>query len=690
MKIRQFTFFLFIVFCGLLPVKCFADATLSLYGTFHSMGVIVDIADTDDPDGDALAHVEYRTGTEAFRNGFPLSRISGVRFVGSLFRLQPGVTYDVRVTISDPDGGPLDGSVNQETLSTRSELSTPAPVHSYYVSPYGTGSACSVAVPCSLSQGLQSIQPGDEVVLLGGVYYQGEFQIPGSGSENAPIVIRGHDGETAVLDGADPSAFTWTAQGGGIYKTTLNVESPHVIMANGQRLFPYTDLTDLQASTLGVPGFYTSGTSLYVRLENDADPNAVAVNISRFNHAFYLSGREHIRFSNITFRHYGRASYAKAVYIDTSSDIVVENCIFAYNDLGVGIKRESHRNVIQDNEFMDAIFDWPWSAIKSSGGIEDGGVVFYDPCTGRGNVIRRNVFHDDFDGFGTCPENTAGEPTNETDIYGNVVYNMGDDGVSTDGRCSNVRLWDNTFYDVLIGVSMAPVYDGPVYAIRNLIYRTGVGNNDYPGSSFKFNSGYSASGPMYLFHNTADAYYSENSGIHIKSPGSWANIYARNNIWAGTDYAINNNNTDQPVDFDYDGLYTTLENEFVYWGDGEDRHMRDLETFRQLTGQEAHGLSCDPGFSDPSSHDYTLSAGSCLIDKGLVIPGVNDDFSGAAPDIGAFEYETAFGLAQAQMILKILAGADSKGPDLTNDADNDGMFGISDVIYILQKIAELR
>jgi hypothetical protein len=63
--------------------------------------------------------------------------------------------------------------------------------------------------------------------------------------------------------------------------------------------------------------------------------------------------------------------------------------------------------------------------IKSSGGLEDGGVAFYDPATGRGNIIRRNLFHDDFDGFGTCPEETAAEPTNETDVYENVVYNMG-------------------------------------------------------------------------------------------------------------------------------------------------------------------------------------------------------------------------------------------------------------------------
>jgi hypothetical protein len=214
---------------------------------------------------------------------------------------------------------------------------------------------------------------------------------------------------------------------------------------------------------------------------------------------------------------------------------------------------------------------------------------------------------------------------------------MGDDGVSTDGRCSNLRLWDNRFYDVLIGISMAPVYDGPVYAIRNTIYRTGVGNNDYSGSSFKFNSGYSESGPIFMFHNTSDAWYPGNSGIHIKSPGSWKNIYSRNNIWSGTDYAINNNNAGQPLDFDFDLLYTTMENELVYWGNGPDRHMRDLASFRNLTGQEPNGLSSAPGFSDPASGDYTLSSGSPLIDRGLIIPGINDDYAGRAPDIGAFE-----------------------------------------------------
>jgi hypothetical protein len=101
---------------------------------------------------------------------------------------------------------------------------------------------------------------------------------------------------------------------------------------------------------------------------------------------------------------------------------------------------------------------------------------------------------------------------------------MGDDGMETDGDCSNVRIWGNTFHDVLMGISLAPARIGPVYAIRNLIYRTGVGNNTYTGSPFKFNSsGYGRSGPMYLFHNTSDAALTDprSNGLYVKEPGTW-------------------------------------------------------------------------------------------------------------------------------------------------------------------------
>jgi parallel beta-helix repeat protein len=616
-----------------------AAATLELYGTFHAMGVVVTVAATDDPDGDAAAVVEYRAGGEPYRIGFPLSRVGNTRFVGSLFWLDPGTAYDVRVTFSDPDGDPLDGVTVTGTASTRAEITIPAPSRSYYVSPGGSGTACTEAAPCSLAEGINQAQPGEAVVLHGGIYYQDEIPLPRSGTSGAPIVIRGYDGETAILDGADPDSdsFTWTHQGSGVYYTTVNVAGTHLVTANGQRLFPYNNLTDLQNLSQGsTPGFYADDTTLYVHLTGDADPNSAAMVVSRCETAFYVV-RDYIYFVDLTFRHYGQGSYPKAIYLDGASDSLVQGCTFASNDIGVGIKRESHRNVIQDNEFYDTIFDWPWDGIKyyAGDGLEDGGITFYDPVTGRGTVIRRNTFHDDFDGFSVCPSDEAAV-TNETDVYENVIYNMGDDGVETDGQCSNVRLWGNTFHDVLMGISLAPVYDGPVYAIRNLIYRTGVGNNDYTGSPFKFNNDYSQSGPMYLFHNTADAALPDNNGLYVKAPGTWVQIYARNNVWAGTAYALENYNTGQPIDLDYDDLWNGNSGDLVRW-DGN--RYATLAAFTAATGQEPHGLSVEPGFADAASGDYTLDPASDLIDAGLIIPGINDDYVGAAPDVGAYEYQ---------------------------------------------------
>ncbi len=615
-----------------------AAASLELYGTFQAMGLIVTVADTDDPDQDATATVEYRlSGSGPYRQGYPLSRIENTRFVGSLFWLKPGTSYDVRVTFSDPDGGPLNGTTVAGTVATRPEITIPAPSNSYYVSPSGSGLTCSQFSPCSLAGGLSQAQTGDEVVLRGGVYYQGKIDLLHSGTAGAPILIRSYPGETAVLDGGDPATFSWTAQGGGVYHTTVNAADTHLVMANGQRLFPYENLTNLQnLSRDNTPGFYTSGTTLYVHLAGDADPNSATMVVSRYNYAFTVE-QNHIYFLDLTFRHYGQGSYAKAIYFNNASDNLIQNCTFISNDLGIGLKRESHRNVIQDSEFYDTIFDWPWADIKEVGRLEDGGVRFYDPTTGRGNVIRRNTFHDDFDGFGVCPSSTAAL-TNETDVYDNLGYNLGDDGFETDGQCSNVRIWGNTFHDVLVGISLAPVYDGPVYALRNLIYRTGVGNNSYPGTPFKFNSGYPPSGPMYLFHNTSDAALPGNDGLDIKSPGSWEMIYARNNIWSGTDYALSNANPGQPLDLDYDNLYTTLAGELAWWSGLPDRHLNTLAEFQAATGQELHGFNVEPGFTHATGGDYTLEAASDLIDAGVIIPGINDDYHGAAPDIGAYEF----------------------------------------------------
>ena len=648
--------FILFLFCYLLiqPFPPRATAALELYGTLHAMGVIVTIAPSDDPDRDATAAVEYRAGTEPYRAGFPLSRVERTRFVGSLFWLQSGMTYDVRVTFSDPDRGPLNGVVVVASGATRSEVAIPAPLRSHYVSPQGSGTVCSLAAPCSLAEGLNRALAGDEVVLRGGVYYVGELEVPRSGAPGAPIIVRSYPGERAILDGADPATFAWRNEG-GVYRTEVNMPDPHLVLANGVRLYPYESLSDLQSLAWGIPGFHADGTTLHVRLAGDANPNSARMVISRYNLAFLVE-QNHVYFINLTFRHYGQGEYAKALYFNNASDNLVQGCTFAINDLGIGLKRVSHRNVIQDNEFYDTIFDWPWDAVKSGSELETGGVRFYEPATGRGNIIRRNAFHDFFDGFGICPEWTAAL-TNETDVYDNLVYNVGDDGMETDGQCSNVRIWGNTFHDVLMGISLAPVYAGPVYAMRNVIYRTGMGNNEYSGSAFKFNSGYGRSGPMYLFHNTCDAALPDNDGLMIGEPGTWEVIVARNNIWAGTAYALTNYNPSQRLDLDYDDLYTTQSGELAWWDGLPDHHLNTLAELQTATGQELHGHNVLPGFANAGSGDYRLSPGSSLIDAGVLIPGINDRgahaYRGLAPDIGAFEQQPSQGRVHLPLVLKM-------------------------------------
>ena len=628
---------LLVMLSGLLspPSPLSQAGALELYGTFHAMGIIVTVGANDDPDQDGVASVAYRISGSGnpYRQGYPLSRISDTGFVGSIFWMEPGKTYDVRVSLSDPDGGPLNGLIMESTASTRSEIVIPEPAKSYYVSPTGSGAVCSIDAPCSLMEGLSQAGPGGEVVLRGGIYYQGRIDLPHSGTPGAPIVIRSYEGESAVLDGADPATFTWSGQGGGVYRTTVNVAAPHLLAADGKRLYPYQSLGDLQNLRWGIPGFYADGTAVYVRLAGNADPNRAVVVVSRHQYAFEVK-QDYIYLLNLTFRHYGQGRAAKAIDFDNASDNLVQGCTFAINDTGLVLKQESHRNVIQDNEFYDTIFTWSWDAVKTEENLETGGVRFGSQTTGRGNVIRRNVFHDYFDGFSACPSETAGV-TNETDVYQNLVHNVGDDGMEADGQCGNVRIWSNTFHDVLDGISLAPAYVGPVYAIRNLIYRVGAGNSSYSGTSFKMSSNGGQSGPMYLFHNTADAVLADGYGLDINQPGTWKLLYARNNIWVGTKYALHKSLSSQSADLDYDGLWNTDSGDLAQW-DGT--YYPTLAELAAATGQEEHGLDVSPGFADAARGNYALEATSELIDAGLVIPGINDDYMGFAPDMGAFEY----------------------------------------------------
>jgi len=617
--------------------------SLELYGNYHTMGVIIALDENDDPENDAVATIKYRVVDSIFREGFPATRTNSTQFVGSLFWLKPNTNYEVIVTIQDPTSAGLDGTVLTSIAKTRKNPELYNSIKSYYVSPTGSGTLFGKSSPGSIEDAVKLVNAGEEIVMYGGVYHTGKLVFAYQGSKDAPITIRSIQGERAILDGSDTLKHTWINEGQGIYSTELDYKNTRLIIADRRRLYQYKSMDNLNNLTWDLDGFFVDEKKVYVKIrgKNPADLDMI---ISKEHNAITLWEKDYFHIRNLTFRYFGQGDWAKAIYFYSSSHNVVDSCLFAMNNLGVGIKYNSNQITVQNSEFYDDTDMWDWNAMKASI-VENTLLSFYDPVSGRGHVIRNNIFHDCQDGMapGSFYQN---ELTTELDIYNNTIYNAGDDGISVDGWASNVRVWNNKIYDVLVGISFAPINKGPAYAIRNLIYNTGYGNSIYRGMSFKFNSGYDKSGKMYLFHNTSDALLEGIDGFECKIPGDWELIYSRNNAFTGNRFAISylEGSGDRPLDMDYDNLYTSDESKFAYWYDNQSHNYSTLNEFQSETGLEQNGIASKPGFLSSATGDYSLAKESPLIDKAVFIPGINDGFYGDSPDIGAFEWRAPLGV----------------------------------------------
>lgn len=62
-----------------------------------------------------------------------------------------------------------------------------------------------------------------------------------------------------------------------------------------------------------------------------------------------------------------------------------------------------------------------------------------------------------------------------------------------------------------------------------------------------------------------------------------------------------------------------------------------LTAFQAGTQQELHGVFAAPGLVAAAAGDFRLRGDSAAIDRGVALPGINDGYVGAAPDLGAFE-----------------------------------------------------
>jgi hypothetical protein len=160
-------------------------------------GLTIEWAFTGDADADAAVAVRVKpTAGGSWLRTQPLRRVAAgsaggrswaQRFSGSVFDLAPGTSYDVHLTLRDPDGGT---TTRRLTVATRS-IPTAA-----------VGAPVRNATPGTLAATLAQAVPGDIVQLAAGSY--GGFTIDRSGTAGLPIVVRGGPG---VIVNGDVGVF---------------------------------------------------------------------------------------------------------------------------------------------------------------------------------------------------------------------------------------------------------------------------------------------------------------------------------------------------------------------------------------------------------------------------------------------------------------------------------------------------
>src|SRR6266850_731674 len=263
--------------------------------------------------------------------------------------------------------------------------------------------------------------------------------------------------------------------------------------------------------------------------------------------------------------------------------------------------------------------------------------ISFNYCGGN-HVMRYNEItsadykHFYNDGIGGSDNyTTTGFPNYDTDIYGNVIQGVMDDGIEAEGGNRNVRIWGNYLDQTGTDIASTVASVGPLYIFRNVYNRSRMRylsalDADDRGPFFKSGTDTSVgNGRRYVFHNTSlqptqsGATYGLGAGGGLQGTGSnpLTNTVSRNNIynvwksgWPSIDQRSGFGN-----DVDYD-----LYNGGITAG----------------SGAETHGVKATPTFANGI---YQLAPGTPGYGIGVPIPNFNDQY--AAPDMGAAQSGTA-------------------------------------------------
>ncbi len=595
-----------------------------------------------DADRDAAVAVAYRRADERdWRESLPLLRVQNERtyyvetlyytapnmFAGSMFELEEDTAYEVRFTLTDPDGvaGQAQRVVN---VRTRAEPKAFAGGNTYHVYPFGhTG-------------------PKQEPAFTGllGAYYKNA--LGGDWSRAAPPRVQ--PGDTILVHAGEYKDFDRFS-----YSHEIRTQYGTCCSTPWDGTFYLTqDGTAERPIAIKAAG---DGEAIF-----DGDGNNVLFNVM---------GADHTYFEGITFRNTNLAIEAGQKSIAGAVGLTVKHSTF--DQVGVAIHSDwsgSNNFYIADN-VMNGRHDptyligwfgiWPWNEVD--GFLEKQRMKSYYAVAiyGSGHVVAYNRvtnFHDGIDHatYG-MPDDWPNTPRDRmpvsNDIYGNDVSNMHDNCFETDGGMHNQRVFRNRCFNAGVGaMSPQPIFGGPVYFIRNVVY----------------NSVY---GPLKIQADPSGILVYQNTYIgEIQQITPASNMHFRNNLIMGTKArpALLAIDTHTPwSSSDYNGFFVNEGAEYSfqwnsppaggpvdYTSPREVRRFKTLAEYQRATGQDRNSRAVDysvfvnagpPDFTNPTrlvspaDVDLRLRPRSRAVDAGTVLPGLTDGFAGRAPDLGAYE-----------------------------------------------------
>lgn len=277
--------------------------------------------------------------------------------------------------------------------------------------------------------------------------------------------------------------------------------------------------------------------------------------------------------------------------------------------------------------------------------------ITFDNSSG-GNIIRYNEIrstedHGYNDGIGGSSNfSFQGSPNCDSDIYGNIISNCWDDAIESEGANRNVRIWGNYIDKTFVFIASAGTSVGPLYIFRNVFASSRISHQDPSGGvifktwgpgrtlTYEGKEVPGDQGRRYIFHNTA---LQPNGALSIFSGHGVVNAVSRNNIFRVRGDSYPDGKSDGPPnDFRNDLIGGYLAGGFI-------RSMfvpsDRLEWFLAATVPSVKWgqVKFPRGDREIVITDPVVQIPNPAIDKGVLVPGFNDDFKGTAPDIGAFE-----------------------------------------------------